>query len=375
MTQKFGFNRKEYERDPEAVANKYTIRGMTIAIAFMIVIWLLNVLNIFMVDPNTITMATFIAILIYVLGDICFALMDLRKPWVKYLIIFWSFAIITVLTTFLTFHAYLVCVLPIIYCSMYSSKKLMWWAYALTVINIIITVYEGYEYGLCDTNMVLLSGKPLAQYLGENGEFLLTEVNNRTSWTLPLFFVLPRCIICFTITMICSKISMIIRGNIEYARELEELAEIDEMTGVYNRNKYLSMTTEGYAQEDKLAVIFWDINYLKRVNDTLGHDHGDTLIKSVAEAIRKVSDQFDHVYRIGGDEFVMILRGGDEYRVKKKIQAWQEEMEKYEDIENIPISASFGYAFGKGSELEEIIKKADQMMYKNKRTFHANNEE
>lgn len=375
MFEKFGLKRKEYEKHPEAIANKYTLRGMTIAIILMIFIWVLNTLNIFVVDQATITTATLMAIAIYFVGRIVFSFLDLRKIWVKYLMIFWAFAILTVLTTFLTFHAYLICVMPIIYCSMYSSKKVMWWGYFLTLINIVITVYAGYYYGICDANMALLSGKPLAQYLGENGEFLLTEVNNQVSWTLPLFFILPRSLICFAITMVCTKISTIIRDNIKYTQELEALAEIDEMTGVYNRNKYLSMTSEGYIKEDKLAVIFWDINYLKRVNDTLGHEHGDTLIKSVAEAIRKVSTQFDHAYRIGGDEFVMIMRGGDEVNVKKKIKEWEAEIEKLDDIENIPISASYGYAFGKGKELEEIIHRADQMMYENKRKFHEMREE
>lgn len=375
MFGKFGLNKKEYEKHPEAIANKYTLRGMTIAIILMIFIWILNTLNIFVVDQPTITTATVLAIVIYGVGRIVFSFLDLRKVWVKYLMIFWAFAIITVLTTFLTFHAYLICVMPIIYCSMYSSKKVMWWGYFLTIINIVITVYVGYYYGICDANMALLSGKPLAQYLGVNGEFLLTEVNNQTSWTLPLFFIVPRCLICFAITMVCAKISTIIRDNIKYTQELEALAEIDEMTGVYNRNKYLSMTSEGYTKEDKLAVIFWDINHLKQVNDTLGHEHGDTLIKSVAEAIRNVTTQFDHAYRIGGDEFVMIMRGGDEVNVKKKVKEWEEEMEKFDDIENIPISASYGYAYGKGSELEEIIHRADQMMYENKRKFHEINEE
>lgn len=375
MLEKFGLKRKEYEKHPEAIANKYTLRGMTIAIILMIFIWVLNTLNIFVVDQATITTATMMAIAIYFVGRIVFSFLDLRKIWVKYLMIFWAFAILTVLTTFLTFHAYLICVMPIIYCSMYSSKKVMWWGYFLTLINIVITVYAGYYYGICDANMALLSGKPLTQYLGENGEFLLTEVNNQVSWTLPLFFILPRSLICFAITMVCTKISTIIRDNIKYTQELEALAEIDEMTGVYNRNKYLSMTSEGYIKEDKLAVIFWDINYLKRVNDTLGHEHGDTLIKSVAEAIRKVSTQFDHAYRIGGDEFVMIMRGGDEVNVKKKIKEWEAEIEKLDDIENIPISASYGYAFGKGKELEEIIHRADQMMYENKRKFHEMREE
>lgn len=345
---------------------------MSIAIALLCFVWLMNVLNIFMVDAKIIATAVSIDLLIYGAGIIFFGFVDLRKPWVKYLVIFWSVAIMTILTTFLTFHAYLVCVLPIIFCSMYSSKKITWWGYFWTVVGISITVYVGFHNGVCDANMALLTGKPLAQYIGADGTFNLVEINTK-GWTLPLFFIVPRSLICLAITLSCSTVSTIVRNNIKYAQDLEKLAEIDEMTGVFNRNKYLSMTSEGYKQEDKIAVIFWDINYLKHVNDTLGHEKGDLLIKSIAGAILKVSNQFDQAYRIGGDEFVMIMRGGDEQAIKKKILEWESEIEKTEHIGDVPISASYGFAYGKGEDLEAIIREADQMMYENKRKFHEAN--
>lgn len=372
MMQQFGYKKAGYEKHPEAIANNYTLRCMTIAISLLCIVWIMNILNIFMVDAKTIATAVSIALAIYFIGMLMFGFIDLRKLWVKYLVILWAVAIMTILTTFLTFHAYLVCVLPIIFSSMYQSKKITWWGYFWTVVGIIITVYVGFYNGICDANMALLTGKPLAQYIGPDGAFALTEINNK-AWTLPLFFVVPRSLICLAVTLTCVTVSTIVRNNIKYAQELEALAEIDEMTGVFNRNKYLSMTTEGYQNEDKLGVIFWDINYLKQTNDTYGHEYGDMLIKAVATAVKNVSNQFDQAYRIGGDEFVMIMRGGDEITVKKKIEEWEEEIAKLGMIQDVPISASCGYAYGKGSELEKIIHTADQMMYENKRKFHEEN--
>lgn len=374
MKGSFGFRRSEYEKHPEAIANKYTLRCMTIAIALLCLVWLMNILNIFMVDAKVIATAVTMDLIVYFAGILLFACLDLRELWVKYLVIFWSVLIMTILTTFLTFHAYLVCVMPIIFCSMYMSRKITWWGYFLTVIGISITVFVGFENGLCDANMVLLTGKSLAQYIGEDGRFILTEINNK-SWTLPVFFIVPRSLICLAITLTCSTISKIVRNNIKYVQELEKVAEIDEMTGVFNRNKYLSMTSESYLQEEKIAVIFWDINYLKQTNDTLGHEKGDMLIKTIAGVIRHISNPSDQIYRIGGDEFVMIIRGGDEGAVKKRILEWETTVSMLGKIESIPISASYGYAFGKGSELESIIKKADAMMYENKRKFHEKMEQ
>ena len=373
MGKRFGYKKPEYDKHPEAIANIYTLNCMTVAVAMMCFVWLLNVLNIFTVDAKTIATAVSWDVLIYMVGMIFWGFVDLRKLWVKYAVLLWSAGIMTILTTYLTFHAYLVCVMPIIFSCMYSSKKITWWGYLLTVIGISITVFVGVDQGLCDANMVLLTGKPLAEYIGADGLFNLVELKTQ-AWELVLYFIVPRSLICLAITLTCSRVSIIVRSNIKYAQELEKLAEIDEMTGVFNRNKYLSMTSEGYDKEDKLAVIFWDINYLKQVNDNQGHELGDLLIKSVASSIRKVSNQYDQAYRIGGDEFVMIMRGADENSVKRKIAEWQSEIEKMDAIGGVPVSASFGYGYGKGNDFENIIHRADQMMYENKRKFHAEKE-
>ena len=158
-----------------------------------------------------------------------------------------------------------------------------------------------------------------------------------------------------------------------YVNEMAAVAELDEMTGVYNRNKYLSMTKESYAHEDTVAVIFWDVNGLKKTNDELGHNAGDELLISVADAINKVANQFDVAYRIGGDEFVMIMRGGTEISAKKKVKEWEGELKKNQKTTKIKLSASYGYAAGPGNTLDSIIRTADERMYENKRQYHEKN--
>ena len=155
---------------------------------------------------------------------------------------------------------------------------------------------------------------------------------------------------------------------------MEEMAELDEMTGVYNRNKYLSMTKDSYSHEDTVAVIFWDINGLKKTNDAYGHSAGDELITSIAESIKQVSNQFDNAYRIGGDEFVMIMRGGTEISAKRKVKEWEGELKKVQKNTKINLSAASGYAAGPGAELDRIIKCADERMYDNKHHFYEKNE-
>lgn len=117
-------------------------------------------------------------------------------------------------------------------------------------------------------------------------------------------------------------------------------------------------------------MIYWDINYLKTLNDTVGHEAGDQLILTVAESIRNVCNEVDSAYRIGGDEFVMIMRGADEKVVAKKIRDWKQILKALKGNSEYEISVSVGYAYGEGKDLDAIIHEADQRMYENKRLIH-----
>ena len=104
-------------------------------------------------------------------------------------------------------------------------------------------------------------------------------------------------------------------------------------------------------KERPVAVIYWDVNQLKYVNDTFGHLYGDQLIAKIAGSIRAaVTSEETNAYRYGGDEFLMIIPDGTQ--------------EIAED--EIPVSASVGYAVGKYENIMELIEIADQRMYKDK---------
>ncbi|MBQ3543856.1 MAG: GGDEF domain-containing protein [Lachnospiraceae bacterium] len=360
-----------HEDNNEYFANKYVIKCATTAIIILFIIWILNVLNIFVVDKKTTNICFVAAILSYVFGGIVLLFADLSKKWVKYYVLFWMEVIITIMTTAMTFHAILATLLTIICSSMYCSKKVLSYTYILTMISIVVTVFYGYCYGLCDTNMVLLSGEPLTEYIGENNEFLLTKINIYPLETLTLYFVLPRCMICASFVIVCKNISKIIMLNHNYAEKMKNLAEIDGMTGLYNKSIYLSMINGKYTSVKSVGVIFWDINSLKKINDTLGHETGDKLISTVATSIKNVTDSNGMSYRIGGDEFVMIISECGEEGVKKKISKWEEELSKVKKDLNFPIYVSVGYAVGEGENIADVINKADKMMYENKREWHS----
>ena len=295
----------------------------------------------------------------------------MSKWWIKYFILLWVVIIITIVSTFLTFHATLACLLPIVYTSIYSSKKMMIYTYILTVLSIVFSVFVGYQFGICDANMLLLQGEPTSVYIDQAGNFTRTQINDSVVWSLSLFFVLPRCMVCAAFSIVCSNVSKIIKINVKRVEAMKNLAEKDGMTGLYNKSKYMDLVKNDYCNEDRVSVIFWDINYLKKVNDTVGHEAGDRLILAVADGIKSICNESDLGFRIGGDEFVMIMRNADEKDLVKKVQAWEQYVSKYFQEE---VSVAVGYAYGRGQDVEKIIREADKLMYENKRIIHETDE-
>ena len=154
-------------------------------------------------------------------------------------------------------------------------------------------------------------------------------------------------------------------GNHMLLDQLEKLSSIDLLTGLYNRNKlnnYMSETAD--ADSSLTSIIFLDINGLKKVNDLQGHIAGDILIKRAANTLISVFTNED-IYRVGGDEFVVILKGVEEEQIKKYIHQLHRKAKQNE------VSFAVGYAMANTSkDIETLLKEADVNMYEDKRKFY-----
>lgn len=155
------------------------------------------------------------------------------------------------------------------------------------------------------------------------------------------------------------------------------IATHDEMTGLLNIRAY---TEDLSRMGSKLGVIFFDINNLKYVNDTLTHEAGNRLIKGVVNVIGEYFGK-ENLYRIGGDEFVVLIEKpgkGEEDRVAElclRVHNKLAEVSK-NDADKIVYAVSVGYAFGDGkSTKEEVVKAADIAMYQNKKAYKLSHKE
>ena len=159
-------------------------------------------------------------------------------------------------------------------------------------------------------------------------------------------------------------------------RQLLTFATYDEMTGIYNRRAGIERLDQeiesAIANKFKFSICFMDINGLKEVNDNLGHAKGDELILDTIEIIEKNINEDDYVIRLGGDEF-LVCRPNQSY--KDAMEGWDKiakDIDKYNATsgKEFIISVSIGVEeLPKDYKIstDDIIKKADEKMYQNKR--------
>ncbi len=354
----------------EAASNRFTLKCqiiMTIIIALTVV---LNILDIFIIQDKLMYYSLLGGSLCTVVSALVVKFMA-DKPITKYILMVIMVLFVTVIGAFLTYHIVLVSVIPILCSAQYKNNKLINFSYVISVISIFAIVMAGYYFGICDANMLVLTNQVKDNHIDPvTGEFILTTVNSNPWGTLPLYYAVPRCLVLFATIPMIKHLSNVITQNARREAELKILGETDLMTQLFNRNKYLELVHEYYPTVDQVGVMFWDINGLKKVNDTMGHDSGDYLISAVTTSISEFTKDRCKAFRIGGDEFVVIGEGVSREAIAEMVVNIQSSIDKKNQATKIPISASVGYAVGAGKDIEKIVSEADACMYKNKQNHY-----
>lgn len=146
---------------------------------------------------------------------------------------------------------------------------------------------------------------------------------------------------------------------------LEKLSYRDMLTGLYNRNRYIERL-EAYkqVQDQQIGAIYIDLNGLKKVNDEQGHRAGDELIVRAAGTIAGIFAE--DAYRVGGDEFVVILLDVSREDFARKTEQLRRQMQKN------GVDASIGGVWQASTEnLENLLRLADENMYREKKRYYS----
>ncbi len=167
----------------------------------------------------------------------------------------------------------------------------------------------------------------------------------------------------------------------KYADTLHELAHKDALTGIRNKTAYDAEVrriewemSDGYT---KFGVAMIDLNFLKRINDTFGHEQGNVAIRKLCRIVCKIF-QNSLVFRIGGDEFVVIIENDDYDNIDTLVKKFNTKLEKISKNDSLKqwekVSASIGVALYDSeldSSFDNVFKRADKLMYKHKKEMKA----
>ncbi len=158
--------------------------------------------------------------------------------------------------------------------------------------------------------------------------------------------------------------------------KLDLVWSYDTLTGVYNRSGFRKygrkVWEEGEAKKCSVMILFMDLDELKKVNDTYGHEEGDLFIKTFAIILKEKKRHGEAIMRYGGDEFVVIACCADEKYANDYIDMLYEEMRLFNSTSNwkYKLEASIGYYIANpsaGDIMEDAIEEADHRMYENKK--------
>ncbi len=175
------------------------------------------------------------------------------------------------------------------------------------------------------------------------------------------------------VTAMLTVLGILLAHRDEAARALERLATVDGLTGVFNRRAWLELARErldaGRRRGVPMAVLMFDIDRFKQINDTLGHDAGDRALRLVARQLAEAAGDADLIGRYGGEEFCVLLTESDQANAARFDTRLRERLAAASQAELgfvIGYSAGVSRCRGGPDTLEAMLRRADAALYRAK---------
>ena len=259
-------------------------------------------------------------------------------------------------------------------------KKTHWYvlvpAIVLLIINI-ISIFTGIVFSVDDDGTLKRGVLGYLPYIGVGGYsifliYILVKQSNKTaSEILPIVFLafalLTGLIFPLIIGKEYSKIfctTIAIALFVYYVFLILQLTKKDALTGLLNRQAYYALLKNNY--KDITAIISIDMNGLKVINDTEGHLAGDIAISTVANCFLDASKSKQSVFRLGGDEFIIVCKKTSEVELRELVESIKEIVSKTK----YSVYIGCCYNNSQDKDLEEMVKISDQMMYADKAEYY-----
>lgn len=180
---------------------------------------------------------------------------------------------------------------------------------------------------------------------------------------------LPLGAMVFILMLIWQEVERHYQGLLEEQKLLyyKTLANTDMLTGAASRNAYEDALKEFTSEGNGSGAVLFDVNNLKTINDSFGHEQGDAAIKLCYDSILQVFGDCGKCYRIGGDEFVLLTFAGAE--IERRIAAFDELIARNGAAVDFPFDVALGYAAFDAlldDSFQDTVKRSDVLMYQDK---------
>lgn len=362
----------------EVKPNKHAIWLSIVFLVGIIACWVLNEFHIFRVETVFMRLAVFGTVL-FAGTPLVMVLIKkdfLTKPFMKYLFVISICFSTFVITVLMPFHTTLLLLVPMFAAMLYRSIR-------IGIIGFGSSIF-------CTITYLVVS------YLMHNWQpsffVLLIQIVTDTKIVLPdpattislvnigyilLFLVLPKLIVIVSLSILMFRNIKIASQNVDNQVLVNRVSERDLLTGFYNQNYYKNVLDDAYKYNISVGIMFFDVNGLKIINDQYGHEYGDLLLKRCALSVRAICDDNSFAFRIGGDEFLLIIEDGTEEMINEKKKIWEEELVKINEenkhlYDGLKCSMAMGSIVGEFNDLLELVHKADIIMYDNKQKMKGN---
>ena len=189
--------------------------------------------------------------------------------------------------------------------------------------------------------------------------------------------LLSLCVMFIVISIYYAQEVCLLKRKVRIQKTLAKKAwkerELDKLSGLKNRNAFMRTAECLEKGGEMVTIILCDIDGLKIINDTLGHLVGDTMIQSTAQILKMICPKNGDVFRIGGDEYVILI-----YEKMLEVdfehfrELIKEQLSQYNESSIFPLSLSVGFASTSSllPKFGDVLKEADCRMYEEKRSCH-----
>ena len=353
--------------EQERKANKHILMGFRYLLIASVVIWFLTISDFFIIDKAITSIVLVILAPMLMLTMFIGGKCDLSNPRLKYFFLIVICIASNTIVAILTYHAVLLYIRPLICAVQCRQRRALWITYGINTAVMMVSSIFGFYYGLCDLNILLSGNYTRSWYLQNSVDNCLNlSLNDNITFLIIVYVVLPRAMILFILSLMLQY--TVVRSGEDAVRiaELTWRKETDINTGVYNKNKYEEMADEYYPAIERIAAIYWDLNNLKKTNDKFGHAMGDALIAAFSESLMEEGDDRYRVYRLGGDEFLMLIDNPVLHEPEKAIMGVREKLLKCHEEGGPMVSSAVGWSTGEGKRVRNVVCSADANMYADK---------